>query len=119
MATDPTPQLEDRQGYLDPITMFRFPFTKSSIQWGVVVGTLLAFHKFNHTSKRYLEKIMDSSTFGMFYGFLTGAGVWVYSFYQYGKVQNLLRQQAINRADTESTKKFFEYYFRNKMNLEE
>lgn len=51
MASNPSSETEDRQAYLDPITMFRFPFTKSSIQWGVVVGTLLAFHKYNHTSK--------------------------------------------------------------------
>lgn len=62
---------------------------------------------------------MEATTFGMFFGFLSGAGVWIFNFYQYGKMQNLLRQQAINRADTESTKKFYEYYFRDKLNLQE
>jgi hypothetical protein len=63
--------------------------------------------------------MMEATTFGMLCGFLSGASVWIYNFYQYGKMQNLLRQQAINRADTESTKKFYDYYFRDKLNLQE
>ena len=42
---------KDKFDFLNPGQLFRLPFTMTSLQWGVTIGSLLACHKYSRTRR--------------------------------------------------------------------
>jgi len=108
---------KDEFDFLDPSNLFRFPFTRTSLQWGVVLGAMLSCHKYSRTRKFHLGNWKQSTYFGSVLGFLSGSAIWAYNMFQFTKQQHVLRQQSVARQEAAQRNQYMKHYFKDKFKL--
>ncbi|CAG9328639.1 unnamed protein product [Blepharisma stoltei] len=105
---------EDKQSYLDGSNLFRFEFMRSSVQWGVALGALMACHTFSR-SRRWGESIFS----GYMWGSTLGILIFGWNYFKFTQTQSMLRLQTYERQETNSRQEYAKRYFREKFHLEE
>ena len=105
---------KDKFDYLNPEQLYRFPFTTTSIQWGVSIGALLACHKYSRT-----RIWQDAMYTGFVSGLTVGAASWGYYMFQFTKQSHIVRRQAQMKQEQTRRTDYLKTYFREKYHLHE
>lgn len=110
---------KDKFDYLSPGQLYRFPFTTTSMQWGITIGALLACHKYSRTRTLHPGIWQDAVYSGVVSGMTVGAASWAYYMYQFTKQSHIVRRQTQTKHEQTRRTEYLKTYFRNKYNLDE
>lgn len=110
---------KDKFDYLNPGQLYRFPFTTTSIQWGITIGALLACHKYSRTREQYIGIWQDAVYTGIVSGLTIGAASWAYYMFQFTKQSHVIRRQTQIREEQTRRAEYVKTYFKHKFELQQ
>jgi len=110
---------KDKFDYLNPSQIYRFPFTTTSIQWGITTGALLACHKYSRTRNPHPGILKEAMFTGVQSGIIAGAASWAYYMFQFTKQTHVIQRQMQMREEQSRKAEYIRTYFKDKYQLQE